>query len=223
MSDTVDSEEVRAWRVAQRLTELRGEERANLIRIVGIAGFYGVQLLNRYGVALGPVQIPAMEGVEGSFHLLMSLLALTGVLVASGVLIALRNRFFPWWIKYATSTVDLVLASIALVVADGPSSPLVVIFFPLLGLSVLRFSQSLVRYTTCATIVAYLFVALAALRDRPTLAVPLYQAILFVLALAIVGVALDHVAREVRRLAGAYADRASRVPAAPSADAEGGT
>jgi hypothetical protein len=216
VSDTPESEEARAWRVAERLTELRGEERANLIRIVGIALFYGVQLLNRHGLAVGPIAIPAMEGVSGQFHLLMSLLALTGVLVASGVLIALRNRFFPPWTKYATSALDVILATFALTVADGPSSPLVVIYFPLLALSALRFSPGLVRFTTAATVGSYLFVVLATGRARPALSVPAYQSILVVLALVIVGVVLDHSVREVRRMAGAYAMRTSRAPLPPT-------
>lgn len=213
VSDLADSEEARAWRVAQRLTELRGEERANLIRIVGIALFYGVQLLNRHGLAVGPIAIPAMEEISSQFHLMMSLLALTGVLVASGVLIALRNRFFPWWTKYATSALDVILATFALMVADGPSSPLVVVYFPLLALSALRFSPGLVRFTTVATVASYVLVALATQRSRPGLSVPTYQSILVVLALALLGVVLDQVVREVRRVAGTYAIRTSRAPA----------
>ncbi len=226
MSETPDTDEARAWRVAERLTELRGEERANLIRIVGIALFYGVQLLNRHGLAVGPIAIPAMEEISPQFHLLMSVLALTGVLAASGVLIALRNRFFPWWTKYATSALDVILATIALMVADGPRSPLVVIYFPLLALSALRFSPGLVRFTTVTTIVSYALVALATASSRPTLSVPTYQSILLVLALAIVGVVLDQAVREVRRMAGTYAARTSRAPAAnastPTDDADGG-
>jgi hypothetical protein len=207
-----DTEEGRAWRVAQRTTELRGEERANLIRIVSIAMFYGVQLLNRHGLAVGPLQIPAVEGVSGSFHLTMSLLALAGVLAASGVLIALRNRFFPWWGKYATTSLDVTLATFAIVVADGPSSPLVVIYFPLLALAALRFAPTLVRFATGATIASYAFVVLAVARTRPELSVPPHRSIILVLGLVIVGVILDHAVREVRRMAGAYASRTSVPP-----------
>lgn len=210
-----ETPEIRAWRVAERLSELRGEERANLVRIVGIGLFYAVQLLNRHGLAIGPIQIPAIEGVSGSFHLVMTLLALVGVLAASGVLVALRNRFFPSWLKYATSGLDVILATFALVVADGPSSPLVVIYFPLLALSALRFSPGLVRFTTLGAIGSYVFVVLAAARTRPTLSVPTYQSILVVLGLAIVGVVLDHAVREARRMAGAYAARTSLPPAPP--------
>lgn len=217
-----EDEDRRAWRVAERLTELRGEERANLVRIVGIALFYGVQLLNRHGLAFGPIQIPAIEGVSGEFHLLMSVLALTGVLSASGVLIALRNRFFPVWTKYATSTLDVVLATFALVVADGPSSPLVVIYFPLLALSALRYSPGLVRYVTIASIVSYGFVVLAAVRTRPELTVPAYRSLLVVLAILLVGVVLDLAVREARRIAGTYAARASLPPAPSNAREEGG-
>ncbi|GAB4210225.1 MAG: hypothetical protein OHK0013_30660 [Sandaracinaceae bacterium] len=202
--------EARAWRVATRLSELRGEERANALRIVGIALFYGVELLNRHGLALGPLAIPAIPEVAGRFHVMMSMIALAGILGASGVLIGLRNRFFPWWTKYASTGLDVTLVTFALSVADGPRSPLVVIYFPLLVLAALRFSPGLVRTATAACIGSYAFVVLATDRLRPELSVPRYQSILFVLSLALVGLVLDHAAREARRVAENFATRAAR-------------
>jgi hypothetical protein len=202
----------RAWRVASRISELRGEERANLLRIGGIALFYGVELLNRHGLSLGPIEVAPIPEVTEAFHLMMSMIALAGILTASGVLIGLRNRFFPWWTKYASTALDVVLTTFALSIADGPSSPLVVLYFPLVALAALRFSPGLVRATTAACVGSYLFVVVAADRVRPALSVPRYQSILFVLALVLVGLVLDYAAREVRRMASIYAARAESAP-----------
>ncbi len=207
-AEAPESAGVRAWRVATRLSELRGEERANLLRILGITLFYGVELLNRHGLSLGAIDIPAIAETAGTFHTIMSIIALAGVMVASGVLIALRNRYFPWWTKYATTGVDIVLTTFALSVADGPSSPLRVIYFPILALAALRFSPGLARFTTAACVGSYLFVVLGADWLRPALSVPRYESILFVLALVLIGLVLDYTAREARRMAGTYAARA---------------
>lgn len=203
-----DDPRARAWRVARRLEEFRGEERANVARIVGVALFYLVEVVNRHGLDVGPIQLPAIAGVDELFHGLMTAIALAWVLVAAGVLIALRNRLFPRWLKYATTAADLVLATAVLAIADGPQSPLVVIYFPILALTTLRFGSWLVQFATAGTIVSYLSIVLLADRVRPALAVPRYHSVLVVLALALVGLVLAYAVTSVRRVAAEYAARA---------------
>lgn len=207
---SVESEEVRAWRVAKRWSALRGEERANLVRILAIAVFYGVQILNVHGLTIGPLAIPAVPGVGGTFHRLMSLVALAGILSACLVLVALRNRYFPAWLPYVTTGLDVVLATTALVVADGPRSALIVVYFPIVALTALRACPTLVRFATVSAVCGYLFLVLVADLLRPELSAPRYHSILMVLSLGLVGLALDRAAHEVGVIAGQYAIRAAR-------------
>lgn len=206
MTDSLEPQ--RAWHVASRLTELRGEERATYVRLVGLALFYGIEVLNRHGLALGPLSIPALEGISDAFHVAMTLVALASAVMSAAVLLALRSQVFPPALKFGTTGVDLVLASIALTIADGPRSPLVVIYFPIVALSLLRASSSLVRFATGGAVVSYLGMSLVRARLVPHEdAAPVYQQALFVIALVLTGFVLDHVVRESRRTADVFAER----------------
>ena len=46
------------WRIVERWQEYEGELRANLLRIAGIGLFYGIKLLNYYGLRLGRSRCP---------------------------------------------------------------------------------------------------------------------------------------------------------------------
>ncbi len=207
MSDPPEeSNRARALRVAGRLNEYRGEERANLLRVVGIAAFYVVQLLNRYGIDLGALHLPRIE-MSDQLHEAMTLVAAGWLAVAMAVSLSLRNRFFPAWLKYVVTGFDFALATLALSFADGPRSPLVVVLFPLLVLSALRFERRLVRFAALASVVSYVWLVGLAAYVRTDLAVPRYQQILMVLALALTGVVLDAIVGASRTLAEETADR----------------
>ncbi len=44
----------RQWYIVGRWQEFEGEERANLLRVVGIAAFYIIELINYYGLSTIP-------------------------------------------------------------------------------------------------------------------------------------------------------------------------
>jgi hypothetical protein len=213
-----ESSRAQALRVAGRLNEYRGEERANLLRIVGIALFYAVQLLNRYGVDLGALHVPRLE-MSDQLHEAMTLVAAGWLAIAMAVSLSLRNRFFPPWLKYAVTLFDFALATIALSFADGPKSPLVVVLFPLLALSAMRIDRGLVRFATAGAVASYLWLVGLAAYVRTDLMVPRYQEILMVLALALTGVVLDAVVGASRTLAEETADRDRAPSIPPSGDA----
>ena len=58
------------WQVTRRLASLRGEERANGLRVLGVAVFYAIEVLNHRGLELGPLSIPQVEGVDIGFEVL---------------------------------------------------------------------------------------------------------------------------------------------------------
>lgn len=204
-----ESSRAQALRVAGRLGEFRGEEKANLLRVVGIAAFYVVQLLNRYGVDLGAIHLPRLEMTD-RLHEAMTLIAAGWLAVAMAISLSLRNRFFPRWLKYVVTGLDFTLATITLSFADGPKSPLVVVLFPLLALSALRFDRRLVRFASASAVASYLFLAGLGTYVRTELAVPRYEQILMVLSLALSGLVLDAVLGASRTLAEETADRDQR-------------
>jgi len=195
------------WRVVARWREYEGEQRANVLRVVGIATFYLVELLNRYGLHLGPVQLDPVAGVDARFHAAITALAVVGIALAGGVVVALRSRIFPSWLKYATAAADTLLLTAMLSVADGPASPLVVVYFPILALSALRESAALVRFATLTSLFGYATILAGAIWLRPATRVPVYQSVLAFLAIALTGVVLDRVVRASAESAAEYAGR----------------
>jgi hypothetical protein len=189
--------EDRQWFIVGRWQEYEGESRANLFRIVGIGLFYGIEWAN---YAAGEVDRP--------FHQAVTALALAWAIVALGVLICLTRHVFPASLKFLSTTADLVLLTVILVLADGPKSPLIVAYFLLVVVALLRFSLPLVWFSCGGAILCYMFLLGYAkwFTDRD-IRVPRYQQAIFLLAIALTGIILGQVVRRVRRMAAEYAER----------------
>jgi hypothetical protein len=200
----------RPWFVIGRQEEYAGEQRANLLRFVGIACFYAIELINRYGLQLGFLQMPPVEGVDAKFHTAVTALVVAWAMLGVGVLLCLQNQFFPSWLKYVSTGCDIALLTAILIVADGPQSPLVVGFFLLVALSSVRFSLMLVRFTTGGALLAYLFInGYARWFTERDIVVPRYHQLIMLLALGLTGIVLGQMIRKTRRMAEEYARRLS--------------
>jgi len=196
------------WHVVRRVQAYRGEERANLLRIIGIAAFYVVELLNHHGLDLGFVTFEKVDGVDGDFHAAITALTVAWVAIAAGVLVLMRNRVFPPALKYVTTTFDVIALTGMLTIADGPSSPLVIGYFLVLVIAPLRFSLPLVRYATGLVLLGYVLLLVQTELARPTLQVPRYQQVMMGLALLLSGVVLGQLVRAMRDAAETFAARA---------------
>ena len=205
-------QEDRQWFILSRWREYSGEARANLLRIIAIGAFYAIELLNYHGVDLGPFEMPAT--VDLKFHQAMTALAVAWTMVALATHVCLRLHIFPAGLKYATTACDVILLTTILTVADGPRSPLVVGYFLVIAGSALRFQLSLVWCATLASMAGYLwllgFARWFAAPERQLL-VPRYQQLIMLVALAMTGVILGQVVRQVRSLAQEYAARLDAV------------
>lgn len=203
----------RAWFIVARWQEFEGEATANLLRILGIAAFYAVELLNYHGLRLGVLELPRVESIDRPFHYAVTALAVAWSLVSLGVLFCLRRRVFPGAMKFVTTACDLAFLTAILVIADGPRSPLVVGYFLLIALATLRFSLPLVRFATAGAMCGYLFVlGYAKWFADPArhLRVERYEQLIFLLALGLTGIVLGQVIRRLRPVAESLADRAAR-------------
>jgi len=195
----------RQWFIVGRWQEYEGEARANVLRIIGIAAFYLVELVNYHGLQLGWFEMPKV--VEKPFHQAITALAVAWTMVALGVLLCLSQRVFPAVLKFVSTGCDVVLLTAVLTVADGPSSPMVIGYFLVIALSTLRFNLPLVRMATVGSMLGYLFLLGYARWFHEELRVPRYHQLIFLLALALCGIVLGQVIRRVRGLAKEYADR----------------
>lgn len=173
--------------LASRLDEYEGEVRANLLRAVGITGFYFIELANyRSG------------HVDRDFHMAMTALAGAWLVSSWGVFAFLRRRVFPPSLKYLSTGLDTVYLTCVLVVADGPKSPLVVAYMLLPVLAALRLSLPLVRFATAGALAGYLVVLGHARWFRPATSVPRADEAIVLLSLALCGVLLGQILRRAR-------------------------
>jgi hypothetical protein len=204
----------RPWFVVRRWQEYEGEGRANLLRLIGVAAFYIVELINYHGLVLGPVQIDKVPGVDRAFHLAVTMLVVSWAMLCLSVLYCRLQGVFPGSLMFISTGCDAVLLTSVLALADGPRSPLVVAYFVIVVLAALRFSLPLVWFAGAAAVAGYLFL-LGFARwgpvpegwTRPDMIVPVYQQIIFVLALVLTGVILGQVVRRVPHIAAEYALR----------------
>jgi hypothetical protein len=201
----------RQWFVVGRWEEYEGERRANILRLIGITAFYAVELINYYGLDLGFIQFPAV--VDRTFHLAMTMLTLAWGALCICVLVCRQQHIFPFWLKFISTGCDLLLLTTVLCLGSGPRSPLVVVYFLIIGLAGLRFSLRLIWFATAGAVTGYLFL-LGFARwgsipgwEIPDMHVPRHHQIIFILALVLTGVILGQVIRRVRGMADRYAAR----------------
>ena len=71
----------RSWYIVGRWLEYEGESRANVLRLIAIAAFYLVELINYYGLNLGSIEMPKV--VDSRFHLTVTSLAVAWTLVGT--------------------------------------------------------------------------------------------------------------------------------------------
>jgi hypothetical protein len=185
--------------ILARWQEYEGEARANLLRIIGIGAFYGVELLNYYGLHLGVIEMPRLA--DRQFHQAVTALAVVWTMIGLGVLLCLRQRFFPASLKYLTTAGDLVLLTAVLVLASGPRSPLVAGYFLVIALAGLRFSLPLVWFASGGAMLGYVFLCgYAKWFTTQDLRVPRYHQLIVLVALALAGVMLGQILRRTRGL-----------------------
>jgi hypothetical protein len=200
------------WVTVRRWQEYEGEGRANLLRVIGIAAFYAIELVNHYGLQLGFLELPKVEGVDERFHLAVTALAVAWTMLGLGVYFCLRNRIFPASLKFLSTGGDLFLLTAILAMADGPRSPLVAAYFLVIALSGLRFNLVLVRCATLGAMAGYLYLlGLARWFTQRDIGVPRYHQLIVLLALGLTGIVVGQIVHKVHGMARDYAERTRNV------------
>ena len=200
-----------AWFLAQRRSAFEGEGQANFLRVVAIGGFYAIHLLNRYGVRIGALEMPPLAGIDAKLHAQVTALAVVWLVVALAVRVSLQSRMFPAVLKFITTALDIILLTSALCILDGPRSPLVVAYFPLLTASALRFSHRLIGFATMGCMLGYLTVCgCARWFTERELQVPRYEQLTLLLALLLTGFFIAQVVGRARHAAVDYSAAAEQ-------------
>lgn len=180
------------WEDARRVESWAGEVRVNFVRASAVVAFYGHHLLRQY--VLTGTQSPP------EYHQAVTLVTAAFVIMVIALQHALARRFYPPWLKFASSGLDVLLVSLLVVAGGGPRSPLVVLYFLVLAASALRLSLTLVRVTTAYAVVGYLGSILYTIRFAPEWRIPHDQQVIFMLGLLGTGLVAGQMVRQARRL-----------------------
>ena len=191
-----------AWFITSRWSELEGELRAAVLRIVFVVAFYGVQLVHHFFFS-------DQSDAEDLFHRQVTYIAAAWLFVSLMVMIAVKQRWFPPALKFVTSGCDIALLTAAAHIGSGPASPLVHVYAVIVVMAGLRVSLPLVWCTTLACLGAYIALVGAADsvwfdQDHVT---PPVQTLVTLVSLAAVGLVVGQIIRMGRNAAEQYATR----------------
>ncbi len=219
------------WTITERWQNYLGEVRVNAFRLLAILVFYGLHLLNYWGVIPGASSADELwqmaERPSATFHLQATLIAAAWTLTAIAVHVMLISRRFPRWLPTVTVTVDVVLLTLVLCIASGPKSPLVVGYLIIQTLAALRCDQKLLRVTTIMSLVGYV-VVLGRARfpewmpdhgvNSVDLRIPRYAQLMFIATLLFVGAILQQLLQRIQLLAVDYSQRLAEQKVNPQED-----
>jgi serine/threonine-protein kinase len=173
-----------------RLLRWTSRQPAFAATLIGLACFYATHLLTVF--VLDP------DGHESTFHWFV-----TGVTIAWAVGAALfqhlvRRAAWEGPATYAWASMEVLLLSATLWMANGPTSALVPGYLLLIGAAALRFRALLVWFVTGLAAVSYLALEIEAFLHRPDCKVAPYQAFIFVVMLVLMAVVFHLLLRRVR-------------------------
>lgn len=198
----------------ERFQDYEGEERANLLRVIGVGAFYLIHYLHFHKVKLGALQLDDVE-ISQRFHIIVSAFCAAWALMALSVLVCLRGFTLPSWVKFATTAGDLMLLTAILCIGDGPRSPIVVGYFLILCIAALRFNLKLIQVATVGALGGYLVVLGCArwpewIGRDPMGSVSRYEQLVMLIAIGLTGIILGQVIRRTRRLVMSLANQSGR-------------
>jgi len=201
----------RQWFIVGRWQEYEGESRANLLRIVALAAFYTIQLIQYYGLS-------HRTEADQQFHSGVTVLAVAWTLLAVAVMLCLNRRIFPAALKYISTLVDVCLLTAVASLAKSPANtPLVMAYFLIIALAGLRFSIPLVWFATGMSMLGYVYLV-GATDDTwfdADHVVPVSQQLVVLASLGLTGILLGQILRRVRALAEDFARRMQAIGEGP--------
>ena len=198
------------WRIIQRWQEYTAETRVNLIRAVGIAVFYSIQLIHFNFFAIPDDQLEAAT----KFHHNTTLLCAGWFAIVLTITYCLTIRWFPPYFKYITTTIDLFMLTAIASIGTASASPLVYVYFVMLVMAALRFDLWLIRISTAIACCCYVgllaisspdWMGAANLANERT--VSRLTQLIVLAALILAGVSLGQIARRAQAFALEYHQR----------------
>ena len=201
-SSTLD----RQWFIVGRWQEYAGEGRANLVRVLALIAFYGVQLY-RYRF------VDEANEATQLFQRQTTLIVVAWSLVALAVLVCLQRKIFPATLKYLSTLADVTLLTLLAQLGGGTQGALPQVYFLIIGLAALRCSVGLVWFASVASMAGYW--SLVGMQDTKWFdadhSTPLVNQLVTLVSLALAGVIAGQVVRQTRSMAEDFAQRMKKI------------
>jgi hypothetical protein len=176
--------------------------RSAVIRSILIMVFYTIQIVHY-------LTLETITDPERLYHREITLIAACWLFVTLAVWIALKGEFFPTFLKYLTTGLDVLLVGLLAWLGQGPTSPMVLVWFLVLAVATLRFQIGLIWFSTIASMVGYML--LVGSVDKVWFdsehTTPLLTQAVTLCALGCTGVVLGQIIRSTRTMADAYLNR----------------
>lgn len=159
-----------------------GDWKANRIRLAAVSIFTANELVNYH----------VLHVVDLRFHIGSLLIVALWVVATALFTILLREHIWPRAVSYVIVSTDLLLLTWLLFLADGPRSPLVVLYFLIIALSGVRVDPAVCLFTGAAATLGYGAVLEFTKLQKPELLVPPTHAVIVALSLLLMGVIMAH-------------------------------
>jgi hypothetical protein len=192
-------------RVGQWLP-VAADVRGNVVRMIAIAGFYGVHLLNVYWPGFQQSTTESVAGVaelpvSATVHLSVSVLVFAWLMQAMGVHLSAMTQPLTRGLALAVVCGDVLWLTAALCLSTGAAGPLVAGYFLIIALAALRLDLWLIRWATVAAVAGYVFVLGATrwpvglLKEIEVSSVPRYHQLMTIVALVLMGILIGQIVR----------------------------
>jgi hypothetical protein len=211
MNETMENierpDEIASWEAARRIESWAGEIRVNRLRLAAIIIFYVRHLIDIY-------VNPLNRQFSGKYHLMVTLIVLAWAALVLWLHWALSQRRMGERLKYISVIWDLAMVTLLGVVAGGPQTPLMLLYFIVIASAPLRLSLKLVWVATLGAMTGYaLVLAYYAwwvigwdkYYATPELRIPRSVEFIWVLAIGVSGLLAGQVVRQMRRISSGYA------------------
>lgn len=171
--------------IVSRWLEYEGELRAGVLRIVLVSAFYTAQIVHLMLSA-------SITAEDEQFHRRVTFIAVAWLCLSLGILVAIARHWLPVGLKYAATTVDLVLLTAVTHLGSGSASPLVIAIALVIVMAALRGSLPLIWYATLGCMISYMVLS----RGEPSF---LKHSIVLITLLA-TGLSMGQMLRMIRQV-----------------------
>jgi hypothetical protein len=205
MIDIPDERQI--WEAARRIESFAGEIRVNRLRLAAIIIFYARHLIDIY---LNPLN----RQFSGRYHLWVTFIVLAWTAEVIWLHWALSHRRVGEKLKFISVIWDLVMVTMLGIVAGGPKTPLMLLYFIVIASAPLRMSLRVVWVATLGAmagdaivVMYYAWYVIGFHKYYATPEVRLSRSAEFIwfLSLGVAGLLAGQVVRQMRRLTGGYA------------------